>query len=206
MINENDVRSKSDDELLNIWANQNDYVPEIIPWVKDEIDRRHLDTSGIHVRTEDEIKDEEERDSDRSFVQMVSLMQGITGLILLLFTIPMIVERLSENLRNQTEELRIGIPLVMLILGLLLIIYAIGVWKERKWALLSGLILYSIITIWNIVATTINGLMFFEHSNIKGTAMSFAFSIGFTFVSVCLVLAFNRLRKRRGLAVRTPVE
>jgi hypothetical protein len=203
MINESDIKAKPDDELLSIWANQNDYVPEMIPWVKTEIDRRHLDTNGIHVRTAAEIKDEEERESDRDFVKMVSLLQGLGGGILLMFTIPMIVERLSEYLRYQTE-LDIGIPFIMLLMGLLLIFYAVGVWNEKRWAIISGLIIYSIVTILNIFATILSVLTLLGNNGTKGMVMIFALNIGFTVVSVGLVLAFNRLRKRKNLAARMP--
>ena len=83
MITESDVRAKPDDELLDIWANQLEYVQEMIPWVKDEIERRHLDTSHIHVRTPDEIRADEEKESDRNFVRMVTWGQGVFVLLLL---------------------------------------------------------------------------------------------------------------------------
>ena len=59
MISEMEVKAKADSELLEIWANQNDYVTEMVTLVEAEIKRRNLDTSSIHGFTVEEMKEEE---------------------------------------------------------------------------------------------------------------------------------------------------
>ena len=188
MVTENDIRAKADEEILSMWAAQHDYIPKVVEWVNTEIDRRQLDTSGIHVRTMDEIEEEMERESDRNFVRMFSFLQGVSGIFLLVFGIFSIIEQL-----NEIEPEIVG-PLIMLLVGLLLTIYAIGVWKEKKWAIISGLILCLIASISNAAFTIIIGLGFLSG---YATFISFGWSVAWTFISICLLLAFNRMRKSK---------
>ncbi len=193
MVTETDIRAKADEELLGMWTEQYGYIPEVVGWVKAEIERRQLNTSGIHVRTADEMKEEEERESDRNFVRMVSYMQGACGVFLLALGVPVILEELTAYYRYQTE-LDIASNLVILLIALLLTIYAIGVWRENRWAIISGLILYLIASISNIIAAIIYGLAFLRGG---GTLVYFGGAVALTFISISLVFAFNRIRKSR---------
>jgi hypothetical protein len=188
MVTENDIRAKADEEILSMWAAQHDYIPEVVELVKVEIDRRQLDTSVIHVRTMDEIEEEMKIESDRNFIRMFSFLQGAGGIFLLVIGISDIQEQL-----NEIEPELVG-PLIMLLVGLLLIIYAISVWKEKKWAIISGLILCLIASISNAVFTIIIGLGFLIG---YATLISLVWSIAWTFISICLLLAFNRMRKSK---------
>lgn len=187
MITEGDIRTKSDEELLDIWAKQNEYVPEMIPWVKAEIERRHLDTSRIHVRPSEEIKAEEERESDRDFVRMAARGEGVTGLLLLL---------VSLVVYEATPDSGLAIPFGIFAFGALLIVYAVGVWREKKWAIVSGLVLYSITTIMS-AAVTILVVWGAVGRKIERPFLAVAVSLGSVVVSGGIALAFNRLRTRR---------
>jgi len=193
MVTEAEIRAKTDEELLSMLAEQHGYLPEVVTWVKGEIERRQLDTSGVHVHTQDEMKEEEEMESDRDFVRMVSYIQGALGIFLLALGVPAIIDELTEYFRYQTE-LDIFGNLVVLLVGMLLTIYAIGVWRENKWAIISGLILYLIASISNIIATTIYGWAFLSGD---GTLIRFGWAGAVTFISICLFFAFNRIRKSR---------
>ena len=189
---ENDIKAKADDELLSMWAEQIGYLPEVVRWVRAEIEKRQLDTSAIHITTEDEIGEKEERESDSNFVRMVSFIQGVGGVFLLVLAIPEITEQLNAYYRYRAE-LDITTPLVMLLFGLLLIIYAIGVWIENKWAIITGLIFYLILSTLNIVSTITYGLALLIGR--VTSARYLAYAVALTCINVGLVFAFNRIRK-----------
>lgn len=82
MITEEQIKAKTDSELLEIWEHQNDYIKEMVTRVKAEIERRNLDTSGIHVDTQEEIEKKKETaqtKSDRNWARGTSLLTGVMG-------------------------------------------------------------------------------------------------------------------------------
>ena len=54
MIEDVDMKVKSDNELLGMWANQNEFVDGIVDRVRAEIKRRGLDIRTVRVRSIDE--------------------------------------------------------------------------------------------------------------------------------------------------------
>ena len=74
MIGEAQVKAKSDDELLNIWINQTDYVAELVALVKAEIDKRNLELSGARVVTSEEKEERSKRQSVLSTIRFISFL------------------------------------------------------------------------------------------------------------------------------------
>lgn len=68
-----EVKAKAASELLEIWANQNDYVAEMVTLVKAEIERRNLYTRNIHVFTVEEKKKREEEEAAKALSKFTFL-------------------------------------------------------------------------------------------------------------------------------------
>lgn len=127
MISETEVRAKADSELLEIWESQNDYVAEMVTWVKAEIERRNLDTSGICVRSVEEIKEAREISSNLALVRTAALGTALLGLLLIFVGF--------VNIGGEVET-----TIACLAIGALLMVYAAGVWRGKRWAFASGVI------------------------------------------------------------------
>ena len=174
----NEVEAKADGDLLEIWAHQTDYMPEIVTRAKAEIQKRNLDTGAIHVVTAEEIEkknDATRTKSDRRW----SRAMAVANLVVALSTV-------SAFFRGNMY--RSG-----LVVGLLLIIISLGVWMRKKWALISGLILYALVAVMAIVdivaELTIRRRI--------GTIGQFdPTEVMVLFVSVFMAVVFNSLRKR----------
>ncbi len=176
-MHEADVRSKEDSELLDIWTNQGDYRGDVVEWVKAEIGKRQLDISHVHVRTAEEAaKDREARDT-RQLLRRGAL--GNAGLgVLALF-----VSRFTDDL--------VGLA-IWLAIGLILIIFAIGLWTHQRWALFGGLVFYALATIFNCTVTVANASRVLKGEDASGPL---AFSVVGIVLSATFAWWFNALRK-----------
>jgi hypothetical protein len=188
MISETEVKAKTDDELLEIWANQNDYVDKVIAWAKAEIERRNLNTSSIYVPTFEEKKEAREASSNFALARFAAIGQAILGLILTCLALFVDIEL------GETAQIIIGA------VGVLLLVYAVGIWRGKRWALTSGVVVYALITLWNILVTIVYAVAFFKTGGAGGAAFGFILGILFTFLSGGLALIFNTLRKRGRIA------
>lgn len=130
-----DFGNKTDDELLEMWANQVEYVGEVTEGVGAEIKRRRLDASSVHVATADEI--EEDRDAAVRLAEMRKLKFGLGLLALVL-----VLAAFSAG------EL-IGF-LGMLLAGILASVAAIGLWRRREWGLVAALVVCIAVALWNV--------------------------------------------------------
>jgi hypothetical protein len=183
MISQTEVNAKTDGELLEIWANQSDYVAEMVTWVKGEIERRKLDTRGIYVFTVEEKEEAAEASSSRAIVNLATFGQLGLGL-LLVFT--------AGFSSSEQVEAR----MISLAAGALLIVYAVGVWRGNRWALTSGVIVYTLITAVNMLFTVLAGLAIFGSGKDAQTWLYFLWAVASTGASTGLALMFNALRKR----------
>jgi hypothetical protein len=189
MISETEVKAKEDSELLEIWANQNDYVAEMVTLVKTEIKRRNLDTSGIHVPTVEEKKEAREASSNFTLARQVAFGTAWGGLLLVC---AVLLSRLDPDV-----NLGGTVEITVLAVGVLLIVYAVGVWRGKRWAFASGVFVYTLITAFNILATIVNAVAFFRSDRPGRAAWTLIWGATFTFLSGGLALIFNALRKRR---------
>ena len=186
MVSKTEVIEKTDGELLEILANQNDYVAEVVTWVKDEIESRNLDTGGIHVVTVEESEQAAEASSSFAIVRLATFGQGGMGLLLLCIA-----------LFASRELLEAPARITSFAVGVLLIVYAVGVWRSKRWAFTSGVIVYTLIAASNMVVTLIlTGLAVFESGKLGHAAFTFVFGAIWTGASAGLALMFNALRKR----------
>jgi hypothetical protein len=183
MISQTEVNSKTDGELLEIWANQNDYVAEMVTWVKGEIERRKLDTRGIYVFTVEEKEEAAEASSSRAIVNLVTFGQLGLGLLLV-----------CTAVFSSSEQVEARI--ISLAAGALLIVYAVGVWRGDRWALTSGVIVYTLITAVNMLFTIVAALAIFGSGKLAETWLSLFLAVVSTGASAGLALMFNALRKR----------
>jgi hypothetical protein len=131
------VNSKTDSELLQIWTYQGDYVAEMVALAGEEIGRRQLDTSGIRVRTADELEHERQvAEAHRNFRAM-SLRQGGLGILVVLCAF------------------FLDLP-VLLGLALLIALWAVGTWRRQRWAIVSGFFFYSAVAVVGVLAVMLN--------------------------------------------------
>jgi hypothetical protein len=65
-MNREDVKAKTDEELLSIFARQHDYVAGALALVKEEIEARHLDTSQVQAPTAEQLQEAEGARASRS--------------------------------------------------------------------------------------------------------------------------------------------
>ncbi|MFZ0818690.1 MAG: hypothetical protein WAM91_01370 [Candidatus Acidiferrales bacterium] len=188
MISETEVKATSDEELLEIWKDQNDYVAQVVAWVKAEIEKRNLDTSGIYVPTLKEKQQARETASNFALARFAAIGQAFLGLVLIGGAL---ISSFSPDTDfGETWEIIIGA------VGALLIVYAIGVWRGKRWALTSGVVIYSLITLLNISTTIFYGIAFFKSNEAGGAAFGFILAALFTLLSGGLALILNKLRKR----------
>ena len=139
MIDEAKVKAKSDDELLDIWANQHDYLQEVVLWVKAEINRRQMDVSGFHVPTPDEIKAERRDGRNLGWVVFFTAMLDLMCIGIFLFA-------LNERDTNVLTLSFGG-------MGIFLIFLIRGLWAQKRWAIVGASIIWFIVTLWNVIFT-----------------------------------------------------
>jgi hypothetical protein len=198
MVSETEVRAKTDSELLEIWANQKDYIAEMVTRVNSEIERRNLDISGIHITTAKEVEDKKEAAQVSWEVKKArgaALFQGAVGLFMVWVAF----------YTHSSEELLV-VPISILAAAMLLIFVAVGVWRGKRWAFTSGVVLYTLATALNILATILTMLAIWgghKPGDAAGTLLfrqpdmidALQCAIGSVF-SGSLALIFNSLRKR----------
>jgi hypothetical protein len=198
MVSEAQVRAKTDSELLEIWTNQKDYITEMVTRVQAEIERRNLDTSGIHVITIEEVEKKKaaaQALSEFKQARAAALFQAAVGLFMLWSSF----DTFSSN-----EPL--VVPISLLVAALLQIFFAVGVWKRKRWAFTSGVVLYTMITAFNLIGTILTALDVsgdLKPANVAGSFLFQKLDMGdvleyaiATFVCGSLALIFNSLRKR----------
>src|SRR5579859_67355 len=131
------VNSKTDSELLDIWAYQADYIAEMVTVVREEIERRQLDTSGIRVRSADELDhDRQVAQAHRTFRSMAFRQIGL-GILVVLFAF------FSE------------LPALLLVVAPI-ILWAVGTWERRRWAIVAGFFFYSTVAVLAILVSVLN--------------------------------------------------
>lgn len=181
MITEAQVKAKTDSELLEIWGHQNDYIAEMVTCVKAEIERRNLDTSGIHVITPEETekkKEEAQTKSDRGWARGTALLIGVTGLATI----------------GNAFSLNGGEQLVVAGLGLLLLFASVGVWMGKRWGLISGLIFYALGAAGSASDLVFNAVRTKRiYGHVRPPDMT---DIWVTIVCVFMAAVLNSLRKR----------
>jgi hypothetical protein len=181
MITEEQVKAKTDSELLEIWEHQNDYMAEMVTRVKAEIERRNLDTSGIHVSTPEEIEKKKEgaqAKSDRNWARGTALLTGVTAL-----------SAIGPAFSSASGE-----RFVVLGLGLLLMVASFGIWMGKRWGLISGLIFYVLAAVGGVLSIVFNTVMRQRiYGHFRPPDVN---DIWVTCVSVFMALVLNSLRKR----------
>ena len=213
MINDADVRAKDDSELLEIWANQSDYRSEVVDWVRVEIERRHLDISHVPIPTAEELRQDREVSSLLLNVRVLAFGQGAFGLLLLIAAFWITQEHFFGDPVYQSGRPGLTAALIVLGVGSLLIVYAVGVWSRKKWAFVSGFFIYALITLLNVATMALNGfnlydivyhphrLRFFGGSERDAIAALLFSALGAA-VSAGLASWFNTLRKSGTVAPR----
>jgi hypothetical protein len=181
MITEEQVKAKTDSELLEIWEHQNDYIAEMVTRVKAEIERRDLNTSGIRVITLEEIekkKEVAETKSDRNWARGTALLTGVTGL----------------STVGAAFSLTSGERLVVLGWGSLLMVVSFGIWTGKRWGLISGLIFYALAAAGGVLNIVFNAVMRQRiYGHFRPPDMN---DIWVIFVSVFMAAVLNSHRKR----------
>jgi hypothetical protein len=181
MITEEQVKAKTDAELLEIWEHQNDYMAEMVTWVKTEIERRNLDTSGIRVITLEEVekkKEVAETKADRNWARAAAVLTGVTGLVTV----------------GTASSLAGGGRLLVSGCGLLLVVVSFGIWTGKRWALISGLIFYALAAAGDVSSIVFNAVM---TRRIYGQSLPPDMNdIWVILVSVFMAVVLNSLRKR----------
>src|SRR3954469_5540604 len=84
MIQQPDLKAKTDAELLQIWRNQVDYRDDVVAWAKDEIDHRRLETANVQVETiEDRIVVDKNRTAFNAvkFAAVIHCLFGLGAVI-----------------------------------------------------------------------------------------------------------------------------
>ncbi|MGB6197997.1 MAG: hypothetical protein WA871_11495 [Candidatus Acidiferrales bacterium] len=209
MVSEAQVRAKTDSELLEIWTNQKDYIIEMVTRVKTEIERRNLDTTGIHVITVEEVEKKKaaaQALSEFKQARGAAVFQGALGLFMLW---------LFFDTFSSDEPL--VVPISLIVAALLQIFFAVGVWRRKRWAFTSGVVLYTLITAFNLVGTIVTALDVSGDLKPANAAGTFLFQkpdmvdvleyVVATFLCGSLALIFNSLRKRsRVRAIRSSEE
>lgn len=194
MINDADIRAKTDAELLDIWANQTDYVGEVVEWVRQEIERRSLDVGAIHVRTAEEVNQERELSDTLRIVRGLTAVQAVGGIVFLAVALSILRENPSNHLDQTEQHQSLGLPALLLGIGVLFIVYAIGVWRRKRWALVSGFVVYSLATIFNLLGVIFVGFVLFT-SKRSGVSVFLVLSLLDTMLTASLASMFNQLRK-----------
>ena len=189
MINQADVQAKDDSELLAIWEKQADYRPDVVEWVRAEIEKRHLDASHLHIRTSEEASRERELAGIFLNLRLLVIAQGAVGLLLVV---------VSFFVLKESEWL---IGSLVLAGGALLITYAVGVWMRRRWAFASGFYVYLLITAWNAVVTLIGVIGIFMGGGV-GAVLTLLCGLGMTGLSAGIAGWFNKLRKSQLVAAK----
>lgn len=181
MITEEQVKAKTDTELLEIWEHQNDYIAEMVTRVKAEIDRRNLDTSGIRVVTLEEIekkKEAAEAKADRKWARTAAVLTGITGLITV----------------GTASSLTGGGRLLASGCGLLLIVVSFGVWAGKRWGLISGLIFYALAAAGGVASIVFDAVM---TRRLYGRSLPPEMGdVWLILISLFMAAVLNSLRKR----------
>jgi hypothetical protein len=176
-----DIQSKTDEDLLKMYGNQADYLPEIVDWICEESAKRGLPVADIRVSAEAQrsaCAEHSERGSSRRFVRLWGVLQIPLGLFSLIFGA-------TELLPYHPE---IGMPI-----GLFFMAHGACLLRPFVWALAVGVALYSLLSMCS--------LAFFIWSVIN---LSFANSLlGFLLwvLAGALALAFRHLWKNCGRLV-----
>jgi hypothetical protein len=205
-----DVMSKTDSELLEIWANQADYVSDMVALARVEIERRHLDTGGVQIRTGDEIRLERETAEFLRYAKVMAFLQGGLGFLLILGAFFSFRYMFFGDPLYRATKPDPTFPLILLVLGVVALVFAIGVGRHEKWAFVAGTLLYSAATLWNLLATGFNIVALFvsRASVFRVTAGDLVIGILRGVVAIILsaylAKSFNRLRKMNMAHVLKP--
>ena len=200
MFSEEAVRGKSDAELVEIWTRQIDYVPELVAFVKSEIDRRKLDVDHIHVVTVMEAREESERASDGYFIVPMSIMQLLFAAMLAIFIVVELVDAHLRDFLDTRIYYELGAPVVACVFALSI---SVGTWKRRKWAFVLATIAYSLIFVWNVAATALAYYRYFSVGNgpLGYALLGMTWNICFIIISLGFGLSYNSLRRRSSVSV-----
>ena len=199
MVTETEVKEKTDSDLLEIWANQNDYVAEMMTWVKSEIERRNLDTSGVYVFTAEEKKEAVETSSRLIFVHILAFFQAGMGLLLMGGALLSYREQTGPEAPIGRQPAGQGFELGMFAVGALLIVFAVGVWRGRRWAFTAGAVIYSLVAAFSIFNLVTDGLIIFgvvRSIFFKPDARALILDSAAIVINGTLATVFNALRKR----------
>jgi|GEM_PF-6444757 len=140
------IQSKTDEELLKMYADQADYLPEVAGWIYGEIANRHLPVAAIHVSTEAERRADAERTEVRSSRRIVRLW-GVFHIPLGLFWL---IFGATELLPYHPE---IGMPIALVVMA-----FGACLLKPFIWALAVNVALYVVLSmcclvffIWSVI-------------------------------------------------------
>jgi hypothetical protein len=190
MVSREDISRKSNEELMQIYARQNDYLPEVVAMVREEIAHREMDVSNVHVITQEEVAavlKEKKTRSARRKVWFVAGLQGILGLFFVGLSAPMIVQD-----KNPRAILSIGI-------GVLLLFFAYSVWKLKFWSLVLGTIIYSLSCVSNMI------ILVLSLSN-GGNNESQIHPLFYTILSGSFAVAFLNMVRTGRAPLNRPIE
>ena len=172
-----DIQSKTDEDLLKMYADQADYLPEVAGWICEESAKRGLPVADIRVSTEAQrgaCAEQTELGSSRRFVRLWGVLQIPLGLFWLIFG--------ATELLPYHPEFGIPITLVVIAFGVCLL-------KPFLWALALGVALYAVLSMC--------GLVFFIWSVINLSFANSVLGFGFWILAGALAIAFHYLWKNR---------
>ncbi|HNS20711.1 MAG TPA: hypothetical protein PKH24_09435 [Sedimentisphaerales bacterium] len=179
-------------KVTPVWANQHEYLQEVVLWVKAEMDRRQMDVSGFHVPTPDEIKAERREGRNLGWVVFFTAMLDLMCIGIFLFA-------LNERDTNVLTFSFGGV-------GILLIFVISGLWVGKKWAIVSASIIWSIVTLWNVTFTGLAASAFdrCRAAGVHADEALFCFVINAfkTLFSGVIAYTLIRILKRRSAAAR----
>ncbi|HKS80531.1 MAG TPA: hypothetical protein VJR23_03420 [Candidatus Acidoferrales bacterium] len=197
MISEADVRAKSGDELMDIWSNQIDYVPQVIEWVRSEIERRKLEIRAVPIRTTQEA--DRNREIKRSFtdVRLLTFVQAIMGLFFFGMAFVSLLEASYPGPPHAGDTLSFTSATIFAVFGLFLFVYAYGVWKRKKWAFASGFYIYVVIAAINALGFALGAVSAFLANDASSVGTLIA-TVFFTVITARIASKYRFLRKNAG--------
>lgn len=129
-MNREDVKAKTDEELLSIFARQHDYVAGALALVKEEIEARHLDTSQVQAPTAEQLQEAEGARASRSVKRSARFLGFLEFVVSLFFLLP--------GLASFSRQPVVASGLVFL--GAIMLTLAVFSWLVHRWALLANAI------------------------------------------------------------------
>ena len=178
MVKEETIRSKPTEDLVSIFCNPTDWIPEAVEWATDELRKREVRTDGLSVKTPDVIAEEQKVKKMGDNINLAKFFGGgIFALSLILFTI-IVVQAISEGpkLLSQGEFSGAAMSAVALLFALSMGWVGFGILRGKRVAARVGF--------WLSIAAMVMSAVLFLIFLIAG---EIAFGLIFAFVILLLI-------------------